>query len=883
MALFPPLLNSYQSAFVASNEYRIYYDLPAVTSASDIGHIQIKIVYQSNNSILATDGIFAPDGIIYQKRGSLLKDNTNNKYYINLNGVKWIPNTYYKIQVRFGSNTTLWNDEKISFSRWKAEHTAKRDFSEWSMVMVTKAINKPEIKIVNQEGDIASTLLNLSASYSERSTTPIFYGSYYSDSNEPVNKYRFTLYEDQVGLLEDSGWLQHNIENDNEENKNADNHRFNIALTENKNYIVYYEIQTVNYYTGISEPYKFKVIPPVITKDNNFQIKIDNWSKENGCFKCYLNANGLVGNYVLTRASEKTNYTKWEDLKYFQFSALNEIPLDKPFFIDYTIESGVGYKYILKEENVWGQRLNYYRDYENNLSESDLDIPIRRIDFEHSYLYKDDIQLKLEYNLKLSSFKRTKLATKVDTIGSKYPTIMHNGYVDYAEFPISGLISINMDKDQTFIKWKEGQWEKDEEGNNITLLKPAGYYYKDELLVLNDRFDLNQIREKTNSLENQNNKLIPPTFSTALNDNNIFIERKFREKVEEFLSDGNYKLYKSPTEGNLLIDIINVSMTPNDTLGRMIFEFSGTAYEVGDTSIENLNRYGIINIGEYQADLEEQIKLELGQVEGLMQTYTIDDNNNVIFNPRSINVLDLIREKEEIKLQNQESMKYQIDKIRTIWFEPYPITNFREELQYLQAKIADIKTEIAEGNLMREEELQSLEKELQDKTVLNNAMSQLEKFSMGTIEIDNTTIYINENRTYHLEEINLSPNSTIYINYPAAMIVNYVYEISTVADPAASTKSTLEGETWGQIDGIFTETEEVLDIYNYNRTSDQLNILKNIFFVEATLIVAQKRRRLHTRQNNVCGNGFQIRRCRVDDRLRKRLGVCFTCGDVNIQ
>jgi len=65
-------------------------------------------------------------------------------------------------------------------------------------------------------------------------------------------------------------------------------------------------------------------------------------------------------------------------------------------------------------------------------------------------------------------------------------------------------------------------------------------------------------------------EIIPSRSNTAgyfyninLNDNNTFIERKFREKVEEFLNDGKPKLYKSPTEGNIIVGITNVSMTPN--------------------------------------------------------------------------------------------------------------------------------------------------------------------------------------------------------------------------------------------------------------------------------------------------------------------------------
>ena len=41
-------------------------------------------------------------------------------------------------------------------------------------------------------------------------------------------------------------------------------------------------------------------------------------------------------------------------------------------------------------------------------------------------------------------------------------------------------------------------------------------------------------------------------------------------------------MYKSPTEGNIVVKLMNVSLTPNQQLGRMIYDFTCTAYEVQD-------------------------------------------------------------------------------------------------------------------------------------------------------------------------------------------------------------------------------------------------------------------------------------------------------------
>jgi hypothetical protein len=88
-------------------------------------------------------------------------------------------------------------------------------------------------------------------------------------------------------------------------------------------------------------------------------------------------------------------------------------------------------------------------------------------------------------------------------------------------------------------------------------------------------------------------------FNNNLTDNNFFMEKVFRDKVEEFLNDGGYKLYKSATEGNIIVTLMNVSLKPVESLGRMLFEFSATAYEVLEFNLDNLNEYGLIEIGDF--------------------------------------------------------------------------------------------------------------------------------------------------------------------------------------------------------------------------------------------------------------------------------------------
>ena len=72
------------------------------------------------------------------------------------------------------------------------------------------------------------------------------------------------------------------------------------------------------------------------------------------------------------------------------------------------------------------------------------------------------------------------------------------------------------------------------------------------------------------------------------------MERRFKLEVLNWLNNGKPKLFRSPTEGNYIVRLLNVSLSPVDTLGRMLHSFSCTAYEIDYTSPEKLVKHNII-------------------------------------------------------------------------------------------------------------------------------------------------------------------------------------------------------------------------------------------------------------------------------------------------
>ena len=72
----------------------------------------------------------------------------------------------------------------------------------------------------------------------------------------------------------------------------------------------------------------------------------------------------------------------------------------------------------------------------------------------------------------------------------------------------------------------------------------------------------------------------------------ILRERLFREKVLKFLLANEVRLFRSPTEGMMLIKLTNISLTPNTQLGRRLWSFSAQATEIDTCSSTSLKKYG---------------------------------------------------------------------------------------------------------------------------------------------------------------------------------------------------------------------------------------------------------------------------------------------------
>ena len=510
---------------------------------------------------------------------------------------------------------------------------ANRTVGYYSTVGITKYTSKPNVYIENAaDPNDANSILSFKQTYM---------GVYEvtDDVTERPYSYNFFLYDNKHRLLESSGWLLHNsivntvVSEAVALDKTLDQYTYITPLEDNSEYFIQYGVRTINnleIYSPLYPCYSSKLRDPnlliELKAENNFDeayIKL-HFDLTNGATVLTNLAEPV--SLEISRATQMSGFTDWRPIKKAYFVSYSELANFE--LKDFSIEQGIVYKYCYRQYNE-----NYV--YSNRMLSNSV-----KADFEDMFLYdgiNGDKQLKIRFNPKISSFKSNQMEQKMETIGNKYPFIFKNGIINYKEFPISGLISYNADNEELFLNKLSdlgiqipeeairengpasftGEYEYQfilvSEGTNYN---PSQiYYYKSSEMTDYEQLspfsvDNSLLLETWNTHvlqgEIYTRELLPgyeepdlKAFSTLeMNTDNMRAERIFKMKTLEWLTNGQVKLFKSPAEGNYLVRLMNVSLTPEDKLGRMLHTFNATAYEVEELTYSNLVSLQFIRVDE---------------------------------------------------------------------------------------------------------------------------------------------------------------------------------------------------------------------------------------------------------------------------------------------
>lgn len=560
--LYPPIFKkAYVPAFVKSGNNsgcRIYFSLSNYNSLDEMltDYVQVSIQYQNTNYsavntvVTETDESGYPAGII---NTSIKEDpyrTTDDKYYISLDITQFQnkeikAGQYYKVQIRFTSASI--QDKPIGKpdQSWYTKNLAY--FSQWSQVVLIKGISQPILELKSFTEGATEQTFTLQDIY--------LVGSVHFDAedNEYLKKYRILLYNDSNQLIQDSKEKYSNIYT----NPNEVYYKIKYNLKNNNKYRLVIQLQSNNLYEWkVQYNFDMELVQYTTLDSNIFKIRAQA-DNSGGRIKVYVTSTqypSQIGmNLIIRRSSSKENFDYWEDMYIFLASPghnINEIWYDR------TVESGVWYKYSLQQRNLQGFRSNFI-EYQT---------PIMCV-FEDIFLTAGDKQLKIRFNPQVNNYSHVVAESLTQTIGSKYPFIRRNGNVDYRTFSLSGTISHFMDARQNTMQASS----VDLYGN----------------IKINESDSVKSKRDEYNQRHHIN----------IYNDS--VYEKDFRQKVIEFLYNNDVKLYKSTTQGNILVKLMNISFTPNNTLSRHIYDFTCTAQEIDQFTIENCDKYNIQSRGSY--------------------------------------------------------------------------------------------------------------------------------------------------------------------------------------------------------------------------------------------------------------------------------------------
>lgn len=591
--IYPPQVGTFMPSFCYNGSAKIWFNISSYDEEKiyQIQYLHVSMIDQRNNrNVFAgkSDNVevypqYYPVIFNGDKEGN---NNANNKmgydpdkkmYWVQIppqllkTAPYYNPGQYYKAQLRFDlTGSTNFEPSSASYADptdffyWDSASSNKADslklatytaanannFSEWSTGTLLKPILIPTLGLQQFN---TSTTKNTNPSTDVPVAGQLTFTKANGDNNIYTETEHLSWYKIQV--LNNSKTIVH-YDTDkiypNDGTKisiNEINYRIDVSkLTINTNYQMRIIYETNNGYRSTTD-YPIKVID---YKDNT-EVTCNKYIDEDiGVIG--LNILGFEkyenGYIIVRRSSHYSNFQHWDLIAAYNITGLNSINI-----VDNTVESMTGYRY----------QIQYIKDdatiYRPIYVEND---DILHCDFYGGLLSDGEKTLNITFDLQFSNRTNAVNKAKTDTLGGRYPIFSKNAQLKYHIYSISGTISTE-DNGELFLPKEE--------------VFGTEYY--------NKRYNL-----QPPAPHNSECQAIKPH-------KDWLYEREYRDAVEEWLDNGKPKLFRSMTEGNIIVMLDTVSMIPNVTLGRRLYSFSATMYEIGNgkdiNSIASLGLFDIID------------------------------------------------------------------------------------------------------------------------------------------------------------------------------------------------------------------------------------------------------------------------------------------------
>ena len=548
--VFAPQVRSVQPAFIYNNgtgEVKVYFSLSSSNEIEDVNGLKYTFIDPNKKSIWGNNSMLAEDAVAAEvSKDNIKYDKLKKEYYfiINLNTLKTLTlNVYYQIQIYLKDQ--------------------QGNYSAPSQATLIRPILQPQLNI-----DIFnSAITEVEADELENISGSILYSD--GSTKEYLTKYKITINEIFAKLAKETqvyttNWI-YNIDG------LAFSTKINYVFAENATYKIIFEGETVNGYVIEEE----KTLDVKGLEGNNWEdfniynsngkLSITN-DLDAGAIKININFNLFNGSILVQKASSDDNFKSWSNVVKINITQ-NDVGV---------LTQGLNiYDYLVKgDHTIYQYRFVKTTDSNVVFIATNPAYIIENV-FEDIFLCNTDKQLAIKYNPSISGFKWVVQESVTNSLGGKYPLIRRNGETKYRQFTLSGTLyfdpmSLTVNGSDSRNQGME-QWLPDNSSSLFININEA----------LGDSWHIAYWNSRS--------------YESKLN----IYEQKFKDTAMSFLTDGSPKLFRSPTEGYMLVMLTNVSFTPNRQLGRRLVDFSATVTEFAEPTQENFIRYGIDSEIEY--------------------------------------------------------------------------------------------------------------------------------------------------------------------------------------------------------------------------------------------------------------------------------------------
>ena len=537
--LFPPYMPSKQDGFVVNGEGRVYFNLSPLNSIDQVEHLQLSLYRQDNNRNLLTDRTYTSSGVslntrnsvLYYKKSEIKFSASKQMYYVVIPTLEApLIPAGLVAKIQIRLGT-----QTLRFANGAVyDNSTGEEMTEvWNntQINVLGMSEWSTISIIKTLSPFDSYIQNFNKGVMNNISTTVY--TFVGMTNLYNSNPKETIKSTRFVLFDFKG---NPLEDSGaiiqpESQKLYNYHTFNKVLDPDTTYQVLFEVSTSSGYTQ-SQRYNFAVI----LEDRDITYSIELNENYYGMSSEEISLTKTMVRLVVKDAAYSDENLKPNTYLIRRASSKDNfetwIDLAELRCAIGTSELYATYNDIMVESGI-----TYKYTVQPKMLNTARLVVSNSVEttpvYEHTWLLgQNNAYLSIGFNLNLSNFKTVIKEAKIETIGSQYPFFVRNGDIKYREFSLSGLICQNMDATNSL---RIGEYE-----------------------------------------------------------NRHIQERMFRDSLHELLLDGKPKLFKSETEGLILVYLSNVSLTPNNVLGRMLYDFSMTATEIGRVDVDNLSEAEII-------------------------------------------------------------------------------------------------------------------------------------------------------------------------------------------------------------------------------------------------------------------------------------------------